>query len=126
MRAPSREQHATAPHPQRRSRSDRRAGTLSTPTQLTEQRPLIAERPEIAQAVAAIPQHHGEVTDHAALIVPGPPPLEVRQLARQRPRQPAAISGLGQQRAASVRDLSRSVRYDIYREITSIALSPSR
>ena len=55
---------------------------------IAEQRLLITERTEICQAVTAIAEHHREITDHAALIVPRLPLLQTRQLARERPISP--------------------------------------
>lgn len=91
---------------------------------ITEQRLLIAERPQVGQTVPTIGEHHRKVTNHAALIMPGPPLLEVGQLQRQRARQPGLLGDAGQQSAARMRHQPLSVRRDNYLEIAAITLHP--
>ena len=70
---------------------------------ITEQRRLITERAQVAQAVPAVGEHHREVTSHAALVVPSPPLLQPGKLARERPCQPAATSDVHEQHATGMR-----------------------
>ncbi len=44
---------------------------------IAEQRLLIAESTKVAQAVPAVGEHHRQITNHAALIVPGASLLEL-------------------------------------------------
>jgi hypothetical protein len=64
---------------------------------LAERRVLIAHRAQIGQTIPAVGQHHNEVADDAARIVPAPPLAHLRQAARYRRRQPQPIGrGPGQ------------------------------
>jgi len=81
---------------------------------LPKQRLLIAERAQIGQAVAAVGEHHRQVTHDAAHVVAGLTRLEIAKAQRQRPRQPRLVGDLGQQRAARVRHQARSVRRHFY------------
>jgi hypothetical protein len=47
-----------------------------------EQAALVAQRPQVAQGVAAIGEHHRQIPDHATRIMPGPPPPEPTQPGR--------------------------------------------
>lgn len=83
---------------------------------------MIAERLDIAQTVPAIGEHHRQITNDTALIVPGSPLLELRKPRRQRARQPSLLGDLSQQRAARMGDQTLSVRRDNYLEIAAFAL----
>jgi hypothetical protein len=91
---------------------------------MPEQRLLITERTEISQTLPAVGEHHREITDHAAVIVPGSTLLEVPKPRRQGAPQPGLLGDLGQQHAADVRDQTLSIRHDIYLETAAIALHP--
>ena len=80
----------------------------------TEQRLLIAHRPEIGHALAAVGQHHRQVPNHPARVMPTTSLLQARQPQRQRPGQSNLVSDLRYQRAARVRHQTRSIRRDLY------------
>ena len=86
-----------------------------------EQRLLVAHRAEIRHALAAVGEHHRQITDHPARVMTATPLLQPRQPQRQRAREPELVSDLRQQRAARVRHQTRSVRRDIYGYRASIA-----
>jgi hypothetical protein len=92
----------------------------------TKQRPLVADRPQVRKAVAAVGEHHRQVADDAPGIVPAAPLTHPRQAARQRPGRAEPVGRLGQQPCARVRHQARSVRADLYRQLGPIALHPSR
>jgi hypothetical protein len=99
-------------HPERRRvRGDR-----------PEQHLLVTDCAQVGQTVAAIGQHHCQVPDHAARIVPAAPLAHARQRPRERVGEPEPIRALGQQRGAGMRDQPVSVRRNIYGETAPIAL----
>jgi hypothetical protein len=89
-----------------------------------EQRVLVTQRADVGEAVSAVGEHHREIADHAAGIVPGPARLQALQAHRQRLREPTLIGDLRKQRAARVRYEPFSVRRDFYRDVAAIALHP--
>ena len=89
-----------------------------------EQRLLITHRPQVRQAVAAVGEHHRQIPDDPARIVPAASLAHPRQRARELPRQPDPVSDLGQQRRARVRHQTVAVRAHGYRETAPIALHP--
>jgi hypothetical protein len=79
-----------------------------------EQRGLITHRREVRKAIAAVSEHHRQIAhDTAAVMAAGSQP-QIRQLARQRPRQAGLVGDLREQRAAGVRPQALSVRRDFY------------
>jgi hypothetical protein len=65
-------------HPKRgRVRSDR-----------PEQRPLVADRTQVGQTVAAVGDHHRQIAHHPTRTVPATPLAHRRQRPRQRRGQP--------------------------------------
>ena len=89
-----------------------------------EQRLLIAHGAQVGQTVAAVGQHHGQVPNDLAGVMPAAPLTRARQRARELAGQPDPVGRLGQQRRAGVRNHTRSVRHDIYVEPAPIALHP--
>ena len=79
-----------------------------------EQRLLIAHRAEIRHALAAVGEHHRQITDHPARVMTATALLDRGQPQRQRLRQPQLVGHPRQQRAARVRHQPRSVRRDFY------------
>ncbi len=79
-----------------------------------EQRVLLTNRTEIGYALAAIDQHHREITDHPARIMTTTPLLQASQPPRKRHREPHLLSDLRDERGARVRYQTRSVRRDFY------------
>jgi len=79
-----------------------------------EQRLLIAHRPQIRHALAAVGEHHRQITNHTARVVTATALLDRAQPQRQRLRQPQLVGHLRQQCAARVRHQPRSVRRDFY------------
>ena len=78
-----------------------------------EQRRLIAHRAQIGEAVAAVGEHHRQVTDHASRVMTTAAGAQPGKLTRQRPGQASAISDPGEQTAAGVGHQTGSVRRDI-------------
>ncbi len=111
------------PRPRARDR-DRRAQALKAPLvdrvdhpkrrrvrrHLTEQVDLVAQRAHVRQAVAAVGEHHRQVTQHHPGVVRRAPLPRRRHRRRQRPRQPNSIRRPRQQRAARMPHLTGSVR----------------
>jgi len=79
---------------------------------LAEQVGLVAQRAEIGQAVAAIAEHHDQITQHHARIVRGGPLSRRCHRLRQRRGQPDPVGHPGQQRAARMSHHARGVRGD--------------
>jgi len=86
-----------------------------------EQRLLIGQRGDVAEAVSAISQGHREVPEHPARIMAAAAPAQRPQLLRERPGQPSLVRRAQQQRGTRVRNQSVSVRPNFYRETASIA-----
>ena len=80
----------------------------------TEQHVLVADRPEIGHALPAVGEHHREIADHPARIMPPTPLLEPRQPQRQCSCEPELVRDLRQQRRARVRHQTSSVRHHFY------------
>ena len=95
----------------RRVRSDR-----------TEQRLLIPDRPKIRQAIAAVGEHHREIPNHPAWVMPPATLPNADQRNRKIAGEPHPVSDLAEQRHPGMGDQTLSVRRDIYREIAPIAL----
>ena len=85
---------------------------------------LLADRSEVSDALAAVGEHHRQITDHPARIMTTTPLLEHRQSARQRTLEPDRVRDLGKQRAAGMRHQPRSVRRDFYRYPPSVTHHP--
>src|SRR5487761_2097633 len=81
-------------------------------------------RPSLGMSGAQPLEHPREIPDHPARIMTTPTLLQASQPQRQRPRQPKLISDLRQQRAARMRDQTRSVRLDFYGYPASITHHP--
>ena len=89
-----------------------------------EQRLLLAHRPQVAQRVAAVGQHHRQIPDHAPRRVRRRALEQLPQRAIERARQPEPIGGLGDQPRAGVRHQTLSVRPDLYLHIAPTAPHP--
>jgi hypothetical protein len=81
---------------------------------LPEQHVLLTNGTEVRHALAAVGQHHREIADYPARVMPATPLLDRCQPQRQRPRESDLVSNLRDQRRARVRDQARSVRRDFY------------
>jgi hypothetical protein len=79
-----------------------------------EQRLPITHRAEIRDALAAVGEHHRQIADHAARVMPATALLDRGQPQRQRLREPEPVGHPSQQRTARVRHQTRSVRRDFY------------
>jgi hypothetical protein len=89
---------------------------------LTEQRRLITDRPQVRETVAAIREHHREIPDHATGVMPSTPLSNVRERVREFAGEADSVSDLAEQRGTRMGDQTFSVRRDIYRQIAPIAL----
>jgi hypothetical protein len=87
-----------------------------------EQHLLVAHRPKIRKAIAAVGQHHRQVPDDAAGIVAAAALAHRRQRPRERVGETDPVGRLGQQCRAGVRHQPVSVRHNIYRDTAPIAL----
>jgi hypothetical protein len=98
-------------HPKRRGvRGDR-----------PEQRRLVADRAQVGQAVAAVGEHHRQITDHPARVMTGAALAQPGQLLGQLLGQPRAVGHPSQQAAARMRDQTGSVRRHFYLHQAPIA-----
>ena len=89
-----------------------------------EQHVLLTDRTEVRHALATIGHHHHEIANHPARVMTATPLLDRSQPQRQRLREPHLVSDLGHERAARMRDQTRSVRCDFYGYRASITHHP--
>ena len=89
--------------PRRASRASERSSgpseTRSSQTPPPRTALLLADRTEVSDALAAVGEHHREITDHPARVMATTPLLDRPQPDRQRPREPDRVGDLAQQRA---------------------------
>ena len=91
-----------------------------------EQRLLIADRAQVRQTIAAVGEHHRQITDHPAGVMPSATLTNRGQHTRKLPGESDPVSDLAKQRRTRVRNQALSVRRDIYRETCAHRAAPSR
>ncbi len=84
-----------------------------------EQRLLLTDAAEVSDALAAVSEHHRQITDHCAGVMTTPALLECCEPDRQRPGQADLVADLGDQRGPGVRHQAGPVRGHFYRYRTS-------
>jgi hypothetical protein len=63
-----------------------------------EERVLVAQHAQVTQRVAAVGEHHRQISHHVAGIVPAATPAQPRQAGRQRIGEPEPVGDPGHQR----------------------------